>query len=157
LIANEQMGDCVRALFLGRIAVMDQGSRTATIVISAAVAAFAVAVCALLAKAFAACGIDVPYLCFIIAIVACCALGGWALAAWALVFSAVGLWDFFLPPTGFGWPKYSDAGHFAVFIIVAFFVCWIIDGLRRANNALSRDNVVLGCKITALLKRAKAL
>ncbi|HEY1505423.1 MAG TPA: DUF4118 domain-containing protein [Stellaceae bacterium] len=136
---------------------MDQGSQTANTVLSAAVAAFAVVGCALLAEAFAACGIDVPYLCFIIAIVACCALGGWGLAAWALVFSAVGIWDFFLPPTGFGWPQYSDAAHLVVFIIVAFFVCWIIDGLRRANSALSRDNVVLGCKITALLKRAKAL
>jgi K+-sensing histidine kinase KdpD len=136
---------------------MDQGSRTATIVLSAALAAVAVACCALLAGAFAAAGIDVPYLCFIIAIVACCAFGGWTLAAWALVFSAVGLWNFFLPPTGFGWPRYSDTAHLIVFVIVAFFVCWIIDGLRRANDALSRDNVVLGCKITALLKRAKAL
>ena len=136
---------------------MDQGSRPAAIALSAAVAAFAVVGCALLAEAFAAFGIDVPYLCFIIAIVACCALGGWGLAAWALVFSAVGLWDFFLPPSGFGWPKYSDAGHLIVFIIVAFFVCWIIDGLRRANDALWRDNVVLGVKISALLKRAKAL
>jgi K+-sensing histidine kinase KdpD len=151
------MGDCVSGLFLGRIVFMDQGSRTSTIAISAAVAALAVTGCALLAEAFAACGIDVPYLCFIIAIVACCALGGWELAVWALVFSAAGLWDFFLPPSGFGWPKYSDAGHLLVFVIVAFFVCWIIDGLRRANNALSHDNVVLGCKITALLKRAKAL
>ena len=113
--------------------------------------------CALLAEAFAACGIDVRDFCFIIAIVACCALGGAGHSRLGLVFSAVGLWDFFLPPNGFGWPKYSDAGHLVVFIIVAFFVCWIIDGLRRANDALSRDNVVLGCKITALLKRAKAL
>ena len=151
------MGDCVGALFLGRIVFMDQGSPTSTILLSASVAAFAVTGCALLAEAFAAFGIDVPYLCFIIAIVACCALGGWGLAAWALVFSAVGIWDFFLPPSGFGWPKYSDAGHLIVFIIVAFFVCWIIDGLRRANSALSRDNVVLGVKLSALLKRAKAL
>lgn len=136
---------------------MDQGSRTTTILLSAGVAALAVVGCALLAEAFAAFGIDVPYLCFIIAIVACAALGGWGLAAWALVFSAVGIWDFFLPPSGFGWPRYSDAGHLIVFIIVAFFVCWIIDGLRRANDALWRDNVVLGVKISALLKRAKAL
>jgi K+-sensing histidine kinase KdpD len=136
---------------------MDQGSQTTTIALSATIAALAVTVSAVLAGTFAAFGIDVPYLCFIISIVACCALGGWALAVWALVFSTVGLWDFFLPPNGFGWPKYSDAGHLIVFIIVAFFVCWIIDGLRRANDALSRDNVVLGCKITALLKRAKAL
>ena len=123
---------------------MNQGSPTANIVLSAAVAAFAVTGCALLAAAFAAFGIDVPYLCCI-------------LAAWALVFSAVGLWDFFLPPSGLGWPKYSDAAHLIVFVIVAFFVCWIIDGLRRANDALSRDNVVLGVKLSALLKRAKAL
>jgi K+-sensing histidine kinase KdpD len=151
------MGDCVGDPFLGRIVAMDQGTRTTHIALSATVAALAVVGCALLAEAFAACGIDVPYLCFIIAIVACCAIGGWALAVWALVFSAAGLWDFFLPPNGFGWPKYSDAGHLIVFIIVAFFVCWIIDGQRRANNMLSHDNVVLGCKITALLKRAKAL
>jgi len=136
---------------------MEQGSRTSNIVLSAATAAFAVAVCAFLASIFAAFGIDVPYLCFIIAIVACCTLGGWSLAAWALVFSAVGIWDFFLPLSHSGWPKYADAGHLFVFIIVAFFVCWIIDGLRRTNNALSRDNVMLGCKISALLKRAKAL
>jgi len=136
---------------------MDQGSRTTNIALSVVVAALAVAVCALLAAAFAAMGIDVPYLCFIIAIVACCALGGWSLAAWALVFSAVGLWHFFLPPSGLGWPRYSDTAHLVVFVIVAFFVCWIIDGLRRANDALSRDNVVLGVKLSALLKRAKAL
>jgi K+-sensing histidine kinase KdpD len=136
---------------------MEQGSRTANIVLSALVAGIAVTACALLAAGFAAFGIDVPYLCFIIAIVACCALGGWALAAWALVFSAVGLWNFFLPPSGLGWPKYSDTAHLIVFVIVAFFVCWIIDGLRRANDALSRDNVVLGVKLSALLKRAKAL
>jgi K+-sensing histidine kinase KdpD len=157
VIINVKMGDCAGALFLGRIAPMDQKSRTANIALSAAVAAFAVTGCALLAAGFAAFGIDVPYLCFIIAIVACCALGGWPLAAWALVFSAVGLWDFFLPPTGLGWPKYSDTAHLIVFVIVAFFVCWIIDGLRRANDALWRDNVVLGVKLSALLKRAKAL
>lgn len=144
-------------MFLGTIAAMDQGSRTSNIVLSASTAAFAVVLCALLARAFAAFGIDVPYLCFIIAIVACCTLGGWSLAAWALVFSAAGLWDFFLPLSGSGWPKYADAGHLLVFIIVAFFVCWIIDGQRRANNALSHDNVVLGCKISALLNRAKVL
>ena len=77
---------------------MDQGSRTATIGLSAAVAAFAVAVCALLAEAFALFGIDVPYLCFIIAIVVCCTLGGWSLAAWALVFSAVGSMGFLPAP-----------------------------------------------------------
>jgi K+-sensing histidine kinase KdpD len=135
---------------------MDQGTAASTTVLSAALAALAVALCALLATAFAAFGIDVPYLCFIIAIVACCAFGGWALAAWALVFSAAGLWNFFLPPTGSGWPKYGDAAHLVVFIIVAFFVCWIIDGQRRANDELSRDNVALGCKISSLLRRAKA-
>lgn len=151
------MDSCVGNLFLGRIRAMDQGSQTTSVFLSASIAGLAVALCAALAWIFAAFGIDVPYLCFTIAIVACCALGGWALAAWALVFSAFGIWDFFLPPSGSGWPKYSDAGHLIVFVIVAFFVCWIIDGQRRANDALSRDNVVLGCKISALLKRAKAL
>ena len=136
---------------------MEQGTRTSNLALSASVAGFAVVLCAILANAFSAFGIDVPYLCFIIAIVACCAFGGWSLAAWALVFSTAGIWNFYLPHGGSGWPKYADAGHLIVFIIVGFFVCWIIDGFRRANDALSRDNVLLGCKISALLRRAKAL
>ena len=131
-------------------------SRAFDIVISAAVAAIAVVPCVLLAEILRSLSVDVPYLCFIIAIVGCCAIGGWALASWALVFSAVGLWYFFLPPTGSGWPEYADAGHLIVFVAVSFFVCWIVDGQRRANNALARDNVALGCKISALLRRAKA-
>ncbi|HEY3916667.1 MAG TPA: DUF4118 domain-containing protein [Stellaceae bacterium] len=131
-------------------------SRTFDIVLTAAIAGIAVAVCVVLAEVLHAWGIDVPYLCFILAIVCCCAVGGWALASWALIFSAAGLWCFFVPPTGFGWPEYSDAGHLIVFVGVAFFVCWIIDGQRRAVDALSRDNVALGCKVSALLRRAKA-
>jgi K+-sensing histidine kinase KdpD len=148
---------CQDGRFLGRIAAMEQGSRSSTLVLSAIVAALAVLPCALLAEFLAACGVVVPYLCFIIAIVGCCAIGGWPLASWALVFSALGIWYFFVPPNGFGWPEYGDAAHLLVFIAVAFFVCWIIDGQRRANDALSRDNVVLGCKLSALLRRAKAL
>jgi K+-sensing histidine kinase KdpD len=134
---------------------MDE-SRTLTVVLTAAIAAFAIAPCLVLAEVLNDLNIAVPYLCFIVGIVGCCAIGGWALAAWALVFSSAGLWYFFLPPTGSGWPEYSDAGHLAVFIAVAYFVCWIVDGQRRANHALSRDNVALGCKISALLRRAKA-
>lgn len=131
-------------------------SRTFNLFLTGAIAAVAVVPSLALAEFLRAVGVDVPYLCFIIAIVACCAIGGWALASWALVFSSVGLWYFFLPPTGYGWPEYSDAAHLIVFVCVAYFVCWIIDGQRRANDALARDNVALGCKISALLNRVKA-
>jgi K+-sensing histidine kinase KdpD len=123
--------------------------------LTAVTAAFAVALCTATAVALNACGIAVPYLCFVAGIVGCCAVGGWALASWALVFSALGIWYFFLPPTGFGWPEYSDAAHLIVFVVVSYFVCWIIDGQRRANDALSRDNVALGCKLSTLLSRVK--
>jgi K+-sensing histidine kinase KdpD len=135
---------------------MQEESRALYTVLSAITAAAAVVPCVMLTEFFRFLGVDVPYLCFIPAIVGTCAIGGWALAAWALIFSALGVWYFFLPPAGFGWPHYGDAAHLIVFIIVCFFVCWIIDGQRRANFALTRDNVALGCKISALLKRVKA-
>ena len=136
---------------------MTRESPTFALVASAVIAAAIVMPCAVMAELLDACGIAVPYLCFIVAIVGCCAIGGWWLASWALVFSAFGVWFFFLPPTGSGWPEYGDAAHLVVFIVVSYFVCWIIDGQRRANDALTRDNVALGCRISALLKRAKAL
>jgi hypothetical protein len=135
---------------------MQEENRGFDIVLSAATAALAVTPCVVVAEALAVWGIDVPYLCFIPAIVGCCAIGGWTLASWALVHSALGLWYFFVPPTGFGWPEYGDAAHLLVFIVVSYFVCWIIEGQRRANDALSRDNVALGYKISALLRRVKA-
>lgn len=132
-------------------------SRSFNVLLTGVTAAFAIALCTAAAEALNACGIVVPYLCFLGGIVGCCAVGGWALAAWALAFSTAGLWYFFVPASGDGWPEYSDAAHLVVFIGVAYFVCWIIDGQRRANDALSRDNVALGCKISALLRRAKRL
>lgn len=131
-------------------------TREDSFVLTAATAAVIIAPCLVIAELLNAVGIAVPYLCFIVGIVGCCALGGWGLAFWALIFSTGGLWCFFLPPQGWGWPEYSDAAHLLVFIAVAFFVCWIIDRQRRANDALSRDNVALGCKISALLQRVKA-
>lgn len=131
-------------------------SRTIDTVLTAAIAAVAVALCTLVTELLYLCGIDVPYLCFLAVIVACCALGGWALSAWALIFSTVGIWGFFARLTHHGWPKHGDAAHLIFFIAVSYFVCWIIDGQRRANNALTRDNVALGCKVSTLLRRAKA-
>ncbi|HLI19672.1 MAG TPA: DUF4118 domain-containing protein, partial [Stellaceae bacterium] len=125
-------------------------------VLTAVTAAVVIMPCFAVAELLTLDGISVPYLCFLVGIVGSCALGGWALASWALVFSTLGVWFFFVPPSGFGWPEYSDAAHLIVFIAVSFFACWIIDGQRRANHALSRDNVALGCKISALLKRVKA-
>ncbi len=135
---------------------MNRENWRAEILLSAAISAGAVAPCVVLAEFLSSVGIKVPYLSFIPAIVGCCAVGGWALASWALVFSAMGLWYFFLPPTGFAWPEHGDAAHLIVFIVVSFFVCWIIEGQRRANDALSRDNVALGCKVSTLLSRIKA-
>lgn len=131
-------------------------SRALNFVLTVAIAALAVVPCIVLAELLRMFSIDVPYLCFIVAIVGCCAIGGWALASWALVFSALGLWYFFVPATGYGWPEYGDAAHILVFIVVSYFICWIVDGQRRANDALTRDNVALGCKLSTLLKRAKA-
>lgn len=131
-------------------------TRATNFVLRGVTAAVLMAPCLAIAELLNAVGIAVPYLCFLVGIVGCCAVGGWALGSWALVFSAVGVWCFFLPPTGDGWPEYSDAAHLIVFIVVSFFACWIIDGQRRANDALTRDNVALGCKISALLKRVKA-
>jgi K+-sensing histidine kinase KdpD len=135
---------------------MQEESRAVDLVLSAVTSAVAVVPCLAITEFLDEIGIEVPYLCFIPAIVGCCAVGGWALASWALVFSTLGVWYFFLPPAGFGWPEYGDAAHLIVFIVVSFFVCWVIDGQRRTNNALSRDNVALGYKVSALLQRFKA-
>jgi hypothetical protein len=68
----------------------------------------------------------------------------------------LGLWYFFLPADRLGLPTYSDFAHLCVFAGVALFIAWVIDGLRRSNAALARDNVVLGCKISTLLHRGRA-
>jgi K+-sensing histidine kinase KdpD len=96
-----------------------------------------------------------PYLVFLPAIIGACALGGFAMAMCAIVFSAFGLLFFFIPPNGFALPNAADFVHLCIFIAVAAFGCWIIDGLRRSNHELTRDNVVLGCKITSLLQQRR--
>lgn len=100
--------------------------------------------------------VDAPYLVFLSAVAGICALGGFAVAIWTALFSIVGLWAVFVPPAGFAVPNVDDSVHIGVFIGVCAFVCWIIDGQRRANAELSRDNVALGCKISVLLNRHKA-
>jgi len=93
----------------------------------------------------------VPYLVFLPAIIGACALGGFAMALWAIGFSAFGLWFFFIPPNGFDIPDSADFVHLCIFLCVAAFGCWVVDGLRRSNDELTRDNVVLGCKISQLI------
>lgn len=100
-------------------------------------------------------GIDAPYLVFVPAIVGICALAGFILALWTVFFSTLGLWLLFVSPKGFAIPKVGDVAHIAIFVGVSIFVCWVIDGLRRANQQLSRDNVVLGCKLSVLLNRLR--
>ncbi len=100
--------------------------------------------------------VSAPYLVFLPVITAVCAIDGFRMGLCAIFFSALGLWYFFIPPGGFDLPNRADFVHLCLFVTVAFFGCWIIDGLRRANDELSRDNVVLGYKVTLLLSRKKA-
>lgn len=115
-----------------------------------------VAVCLVADIALDAMEIKTPYLAFMPAIVGSCALGGFSAALWATLFSSLGLLYFFIPPTGFVLPSFADLAHLFVFVAVSLFVCWVIDSQRRSNDQLSRDNVVLGCKISTLLARAKS-
>lgn len=116
-------------------------------------AGLVVALCLAIDIALDSLEIKTPYIALLPAIVGSCALGGFGAALWATLFSALGLLYFFIPPAGFAMPDYSDFAHLAVFVAVSLFTCWVIDGLRRSNNELSRDNVVLGCKISTLLSR----
>ena len=122
-------------------------------VITIAATAFGVAVSLAVDIALASMGIKTPYIAFVPAIVGSCALAGFGAGLWSILFSSLAVWCFVLPDGGAGLPGYADFGHLCVFIGVNMFVCWIIDGLRRQNAALARDNVALGCKISALLGR----
>jgi K+-sensing histidine kinase KdpD len=117
---------------------------------------FGVAVCLVVDIALDAADIKTPYLAFMPAIVGACALGGLSAALWATFFSSLGLLYFFIPPSGFALPNFSDLAHLLVFVGVSLFVCWVIDSQRRSNHELSRDNVILGCKISTLLARTKS-
>jgi hypothetical protein len=112
---------------------------------------FGVAACLAVALALSSVEVAAHYIAFMPAITAACAFGGLGLALWAIGFSAIGIWFFFLPA-----PEYNlicGLAHLGIFVGVAIFVCWIIDSLRRSNDALSRDNVILGCKVSTLLSR----
>ncbi len=111
--------------------------------------------CCLLAQWLDQLEINAPYLSFLPAIVGSCALGSFTLAVWALTLSSIGLWFFFIPPVGFGMPGLTDLAHLGVFVVIALFVCWLIDGLRQSNEELSRDNVTLGVKLSTLMARIR--
>jgi K+-sensing histidine kinase KdpD len=135
---------------------MKQGSSLSDLVVKMATVASCVGLCIGLETALEVCHVSAPYLIFLPAIAGACAISGLGTALWAICFSAIGLWYFFIPPYGFSVPDYTDFGHLCVFVGVSCFVCWVIDSLRRTNDELSRDNVVLGCKISTLLTRNKA-
>lgn len=116
----------------------------------------AVALCLVVDIVLDTMGIKTPYLAFMPAIIGSCALGGFGSALWATFFSCIGLWAFFIPREVSGVPSYGDTAHFAVFIGISLFSCWVIDGLKRANEQLERDNVALGFKVSLLLNRRKA-
>jgi K+-sensing histidine kinase KdpD len=135
---------------------MNQGYSFSDLTVRTVAIGLCVGLCISLEVALEYLSISAPYLVFLPAIAGACALGGFGAALWAIFFSTAGLWYFFVPPFGFALPSFNDFAHLCVFVGVASFVCWVIDRLRRANDELSRDNVMLGCKISTLLTHAKA-
>ena len=135
---------------------MAEGVRLLHPVRKPAIASAAVGGCCLFALWLDQFAVNAPYLSFLPAIVGCCALGSFGLAMWALLLSTIGLWFWFIPPTGFGIPCATDLAHLGVFIVITLFVCWVIDGLRQSNAELSRDNVTLGVKLSTLMARIRS-
>ncbi|MGH7036232.1 MAG: DUF4118 domain-containing protein [Stellaceae bacterium] len=117
--------------------------------------AFVVILSAAIARLFEFFDVRTAYLVFLPVITGACAIGGVALGLCAAGLSAVALWCLFLSPDGFMPPGRADLAHLCVFVIVACFGCWVIDGLRRTREELSRDNAFLGRKIALLLRRKK--
>ncbi len=134
---------------------MNHGAYLSDLLFRVALTALAVILSVAIEHALETLHVSTPYLIFLPVITGACALSGFGMGLCAIFFSALGLWYFFIPPDGFDLPKSADFGHLCVFIAVACFGCWIIDGLRRTNDELSRDNVVLGCKVSMLLNRKK--
>jgi K+-sensing histidine kinase KdpD len=134
---------------------MNEGPRLSEPFLMPIGATAAVAASCLLAGWLELIEVDAPYLVLFPVVAGCCAIGGFALAMWSLVLSGVGLVYFFIPPRGFSIPCLTDLMHLGVFVATALFVCWIIDGLKRSNEELSRDNVTLGVKLSTLLKRIR--
>lgn len=117
--------------------------------------AFVVILSAAIARVFEVLDVRTAYLVFLPVITGACAIGGLGLGLWAAGLSALALWCLFLSPDGFIPPGRADLAHLCVFVIVACFGCWVIDGLRRTREELSRDNAFLGQKIALLLRRKK--
>jgi len=135
---------------------MNQGFQLSDLTVKVGTIGSCVAACVGLEFVLESFDVAAPYLVFLPVIAGACAISGLGDALWAIFFSAAGLWYFFIPPNGFAVPSICDIAHLGIFVVVSVFVCWVIDGLRRANNDLSRDNFVLGCKVSNLLTRAKA-
>ncbi|HKT17762.1 MAG TPA: DUF4118 domain-containing protein [Stellaceae bacterium] len=134
---------------------MNQGAHFSDLMSRLAVTALAVVLAITIEGLLETVKVSTPYLVFLPVVTGICALSGFGMGLCAILFSALGLWYFFIPPHGFDLPSPADFMHLCVFVTVAFFGCWIIDGLKRANDELSRDNFVLGCKISMLLSRKK--
>jgi K+-sensing histidine kinase KdpD len=117
---------------------------------------FVVILSAAIARVFEFLDVRTAYLVFLPVITGACAIGGLGLGLWAAGLSALALWCLFLSPDGLMPPGRADLAHLCVFVIVACFGCWVIDGLRRTREELSRDNAFLGRKIALLLRRKKA-
>jgi K+-sensing histidine kinase KdpD len=134
---------------------MNQGAYWSDLLFRVALTALAVILSSAVERALETLQVNAPYLVFLPVITGACAFYGFGMGLCAIALSAVGLWYFFIPPNGFDLPNSADFAHLCVFIAVAYFGCRIVDGLRRSNDELSRDNVVLGCKVSTLLSRKK--
>ncbi|HZW50362.1 MAG TPA: DUF4118 domain-containing protein [Rudaea sp.] len=139
-----------------RDATMNQGVRFSDLMSRLAVTALAVVLAIAIEGLLESAKVSAPYLVFLPIITGVCAISGFAMGLCAIFFSTLGLVYFFIPPDGFDLPSSADFMHLCVFITVAFFGCWIIDGLKRTNDELSRDNFVLGCKVSILMSRKKS-
>jgi K+-sensing histidine kinase KdpD len=110
----------------------------------------------LLAQACDTFEVNAPYLPFLPGIIVSALLGGFRLGAIATLLSGGSLRFFFIKPCySLRLPNVSDSLHILLFLGVAFLVCYAIDMLIRSNNALSRDNFVLGHKVVLLLRELR--
>jgi K+-sensing histidine kinase KdpD len=104
----------------------------------------------LLADAFTALDMPMPFLTFLPSVAVWCLVDGLLAGVTATALSVLSLWLFLLPPDGFALPDWGDLGHLFVFVSVAALVCWIIEFQRRSNYQLAQENFELGYKVSLL-------
>jgi hypothetical protein len=122
-----------------------------------AIVGAAIAFGVLAGLAFDAIEVNAPYLSLLPGVVISSLLGGFRLGAVATILSGGSLRYFFVEPCySLGLPKVSDSLHILLFLGVSLLICYAIDMLIRSNDALSRDNFVLGHKVFVLLREMRS-